>query len=119
MARTRTHGATHAPQTDSKPSGWTALKRVKRATTVLKPSRRPDGFRTVRTALKRACSFTLVPNIYIICHVCELLVSVCMRCVCACVRACMCVYVCVCVCVYVCVCPCVCVYVCVYVNVCV
>ena len=36
----RTHGATHAPQTDAKPSGWTALKRVKRATTVLKPSRR-------------------------------------------------------------------------------
>ena len=34
------HGATHAPQTDSKPSGWTALKRVKRAATVLKPSRR-------------------------------------------------------------------------------
>ena len=70
MARThvRIHGATHAPQTDSKPSGWTALKRVKRATTVLKPSRRlysrPDGFRTVRTALKRACGFTLVPNIY-------------------------------------------------------
>ena len=54
--RTRTHGATHAPQTDSKPSGWTALKRVKR----------PDGFRTVRTALKRACGFTLVPSIYII-----------------------------------------------------
>ena len=38
--RTRTHVATHAPQTYSKPSGWTALNRVKRATTVLKPSQR-------------------------------------------------------------------------------
>ena len=35
-----TDGATHAPQTDAKPSGRTALKRVKRAMTVLKPSRR-------------------------------------------------------------------------------